>query len=176
MLFQDECHLLWGDLCGDVWGPTGERIEVPMSNQRDRQTYYGAIDLRTHRCLIQPAARGNSDGTIAFLKYLQQQFPGKRFALLWDGAMYHRSAEIKQFLASVNQDLPPEQWKITCIRFAPNDPSQNPIEDIWLQAKRWLRESYHLCSEFHHVKWLFEFALHKQVFQFDKLNMYGDFS
>jgi len=28
----DECHLLWGDVCGYVWGKTKIRIEVPMTN------------------------------------------------------------------------------------------------------------------------------------------------
>lgn len=34
----DECHLLWGDVCGYVWGKTNKRIEVPMTNPRERQT------------------------------------------------------------------------------------------------------------------------------------------
>ena len=41
---SDECHLVWGDTCGYVWGKTQERIEVPMTNERERQTYYGALD------------------------------------------------------------------------------------------------------------------------------------
>jgi transposase len=28
-----------------------------------------------------------------------------------------------------------QQWKIHARRFAPNCPEQNPLEDIWLQAK-----------------------------------------
>jgi len=36
----DECHLLWGDLCGYVWGKTNERIEVDMTNYRNKQTYF----------------------------------------------------------------------------------------------------------------------------------------
>jgi putative transposase len=43
----DECHLLWGDVCGYVWGKTNKRIEVPMTNQRERQTYFGAINYQT---------------------------------------------------------------------------------------------------------------------------------
>ena len=35
----DECHLLWGDLCGYVWGKSDRRIEVEMINQKQRQTY-----------------------------------------------------------------------------------------------------------------------------------------
>ena len=38
----DECHLLWGDLCGYVWGKSAQRVEVEMTNQKQRPTYYGA--------------------------------------------------------------------------------------------------------------------------------------
>ena len=38
----DECHLLWGDLCGYVWGKSARRVEVEMTNQKQRQTYYGS--------------------------------------------------------------------------------------------------------------------------------------
>ena len=54
VLFQDECHLLWGDVCGYVWGPQNARVEVPMTNERERQTYYGVVNLATGQCLIQP--------------------------------------------------------------------------------------------------------------------------
>lgn len=45
VFFEDECHLLWGDLCGYVWGKTSERVEIPMTNERSKQTYYGAVDF-----------------------------------------------------------------------------------------------------------------------------------
>ena len=175
VLFQDECHLLWGDLCGYLWGKTTERIEVPIVNQRSKQTYFGAINLYTQQCFIQAFEAGNSEGTIAFLKYLQKQFPGSRIALIWDGATYHRSQEVKDYLKSVNQGLDASNWQITCIRFAPNAPQQNPLEDVWLQAKRFVRECYHLCQSFGVVKYLFEFITHLQIFN-PKLFTYGSFS
>ncbi|HEY9780522.1 MAG TPA: transposase [Leptolyngbyaceae cyanobacterium] len=135
VFFEDECHLLWGDLPGYVWGKTDERIEVPIVNERSKQTYYGAVDVYTQRCLLQPAQKGNSETTIAFLKYLLAQCPNSRITLIWDGATYHRSQAVKDYLESVNIGLEQSNWKITCIRFAPNDPKQNPMEDIWLQAK-----------------------------------------
>ena len=55
----------------------------------------------------------------------------KRIALIWDGAKYHYSAEVKEFLSLVNNGLDESDWKITCVRFAPNDQTQNPSEDIW---------------------------------------------
>jgi transposase len=176
VFFQDECHLLWGDLCGYVWGKTSERIEVPILNERERQTYYGAVNLHTQECLIQAYDKGNSQSTIAFVNYLLNQHPNSRIALLWDGASYHRSGAFRDYLDSINQGLEESAWKVTCKRFAPNDPKQNPIEDIWLQAKRFIREWYHLCKSFHAVKTLFEFATHCQIFDFPKLFTYGRFS
>ena len=176
VLFLDECHLLWGDLIGYVWGKTDERIEVPVVNERQRQTYFGALDYRTKECWTQAYDTGNSQFTIEFLRYLQAQYPQKRLALVWDGATYHRSNELKAYLRSVNQGLAQESWNITCIRLAPNAPEQNPVEDIWLQAKRFIRECYHLCTSFRAVKLLFELVTHRQVFAFPKLSMYGAFS
>ena len=43
----NEGHLLSGDVCGYVWGKTKIRIEVPMTNQRQRQTYFGALNYQT---------------------------------------------------------------------------------------------------------------------------------
>lgn len=50
----DECHLLWGDICGYVWGRTDERVEVPMTNERYKQTYFGALDYQTKEFLVKP--------------------------------------------------------------------------------------------------------------------------
>jgi hypothetical protein len=49
----DECHLLWGDVCGYVWGKTKIRVEVPMTNQRERQTYFGALNYQTKQFFVQ---------------------------------------------------------------------------------------------------------------------------
>lgn len=176
VFFVGECHLLWGDICGYVWGKTNERIEVPMANERHKQTYYGALDLYTQQRLIQAAEKGNSKSTIVFVKYLLNQYRDSRIALIWDGATYHRSQEVKDYLESVNQGLDEPNWKITCIRSAANDPKQNPIEDVWLQAKRFIQEYYHLYTSFNVAKFLFEFVTHRQSFNLPKLFTYGSFS
>ena len=64
------------------------------------------------------------------------QYNEKRRALIWDGAKYDSLAEVKDFSSVVNNGWEESDWKISCLRFAPNDPTQNPIEDIWLQAKQ----------------------------------------
>lgn len=176
VFFADECHLLWGDICGYIWGQTSERIEVPIINERQKQTYFGALNYYTQKFLVKPYAPGNSEGAIAFLQYLLAECPQSRVAIIWDGASYHRSLQVRAFLDCVNHGLDEPEWKITCIRFAPNAPEQNPVEDIWLYAKRFLREFYHLCKSFAAVKKLFELVTHHQIFDFPKLFMYGSFS
>lgn len=50
---------------------------------------------------IQPAEKGNSEGTIALLKYLLAQHPNSRIALIWDGATYHRSQAVKDYTREI---------------------------------------------------------------------------
>lgn len=54
VLLLDECHLLWGDVCGYVWGKTDQRLEVPIASERQRQTYYGAFDYHSKQFYSNP--------------------------------------------------------------------------------------------------------------------------
>jgi transposase len=176
LLFLDECHLVWGDICGYVWGTRNTPVEVPITSQRQRQTYYGAFDYYSKRFSVQAYESGNSDYTIAFLESLRQEHQQARLFLIWDGAPYHRSKQLREYLAMVNQGLPPDSWHITCIQLAPYAPEQNPVEDIWLQAKQFLRKFYLLCKSFNVVKYLFEFVTQQQTFTFAKAFMYDSCS
>ncbi len=186
VFFVDECHLLWGDVCGYVWaaafggklppetclGRTDVRIEIPLKNEKERQTYFGALDYQTKEFIVHEYPIGNGENTVAFIKYLQSQRPGQRIALIWDGASDHKSAEVQDFLASVNYEHEVSQWQITCILFAPNAPQQNPVEDMELQTKNFLRKFWHLGKSFSVVKWLFKFFTNHQQFDFPKLHQY----
>lgn len=176
VLLIDQCHLMWGDLSGYVWGKSDQEISVPVINEREKQTYYGAVDYLERELILKVYDAGNSENTIDYLRYLLTHFAEQRLLILWDGASYHRSEAVRAFLDEVNQGLPAEQWKIHCIRFAPNCPEQNPIEDIWLQAKTWVRRFCALAASFSHLKWLFEWFIQNTVFDFWKLEMYGAFS
>ena len=184
VLLLDECHLLWGDLSGYVWGKTDQEITVPVVNEREKQTYYGAVDYLERDLLLKAYDAGNSENTIDYLRYLLAQSPNQRLLIFWDGASYHRSHVVRSFLEQVNQGLPEEQWKIHCVRFAPNCPEQNPIvrvaspsgEDVWLQAKTWVRRFCALVPSFSHLKWMFEWFIPHTTFDFVTLGMYGVFS
>ena len=120
VLMLDECYLLWGDLSGYVWGKTNERIEVDMTNYRNKQTYFGAVDYHTGEFLVKAYPKGNSDHTIEFLQYLQVQSPEQRLVVIWDGASYHRSEQMQQYLEQVNAGKIESNWQLYCLRFALN--------------------------------------------------------
>jgi hypothetical protein len=103
VLMQDACHFLWGDCCGMVGGKRNQAIAVPISNARERQTYYGAVNLLTKAMHLQDYKKGDSDHPIAYVKDLQEIDAEKTLWLLWDNASYHRSTALRAFLAQENQ-------------------------------------------------------------------------
>jgi transposase len=175
VLYIDECHLIWDDARGYAWGPSNQRLEVPMTNFRERQTYYGAIDPVSGTVHVIPTDAANGNWTMIFVEYLRQEYPEKRLFLLWDGASYHRGVEMQEYLEGVNWQLRRDAWRVTCTLFAPNAPEQNPIEDIWLKAKQYVRKRWRMCQQFKDVMHLFEEAFDVLSFQFEKLHMYLPF-
>jgi transposase len=172
---EDECHLLWGDTLGYVWGKRNEKIDIPILNERERQTYYGAINCFTGDFYISPYDAGNGLNTVDYVKYLQKELNNKKLLIIWDGASYHKFSEMREYLQQINKDLPPEEWQITCELFAPNAPEQNPVEDIWLLGKNFLRKYFTENKTFAQVKRAFSSFLHKRNFDFQKIQMYRDF-
>lgn len=172
VLFEDECHLLWGGTCGLAWGKRNEAIEVPISNQKLRQTYYGAVNFVTHQFHLKPYTAGNGENTVAYVKWLQEIYPDTRLWLVWDGASYHRYAQMRDYLTRLNAGLPEDEWPITCLRFAPNAPEQNPVEDIWLKGKSWLRRQFAYNKTFASVKKAFFEFLQDGIFPSEKHKWY----
>jgi transposase len=172
----DEVHLLEGDLISHLWGKTKERLKIPILNPKNRQTYYGALDLVNHELITEEYKQGNGDCTVDFLKKLIKKNPDKRIIIFWDGASYHRGELMQNFLAEVNGGLDPEEWKITCYLFAPYAPEENPIEAIWLSLKSLLRRCYRFCKNFRFMKRLFQLLVEFKLFTFPNLKTYDAFS
>ena len=173
VLFEDECHVKHGDSLGYVWGKRNERVGVRMLNERDSKTFFGVLDLQTHKFHLKEYAWANMESTVDFLKYLLQQFKiAKQLIIIWDGASFHKGALVQQFLDSVNQGLEPKDWKIHCLLFAPNAPEQNPVEDCWLKAKNYMRENILKNLSFKDSINSFKEAFNNLTFDFGKLNWY----
>lgn len=143
-----------------------------MTNFRKRQTWYGAINCYTGQFILNYHKSSKTEYTIEFVKYLLDRFPLSRHVFMWDGASCHVSNKFKDYLKSVNGNLPESEWKIKCIKFAPNAPQQNPVEDIWLYAKTWVRKNFSFIEDFEDAVQLFRDCLLGEYFRFNKLNSY----
>ena len=170
---EDECHLKGGDICGYGWGDCQARLETPVKNYRDSQTYYGAMNCLTGEMILRSYKSANTRSTIEFVRELQSQNPKIKIVLIWDGASHHRSGEFRDFLAQNNQG---QEWNLHCLRFAPYAPEENPIENVWGQLKQWLRSLSVLCRSFQLTKKLFEMLVKYQLFTLPDLNKYDAFS
>lgn len=173
VLFVDQCHLTHGDARGYVWGPSYQRMEVPITNMRERQTYYGAVDPLTGELTVMEAITGDASWTVRFLAFMQERYADKRLLICWDGASYHRGHLVREYLQTVNAHLARADWAITCLQFAPHAPQQNPIEDVWLQAKSRIRRNWQrMDGTFQAIKDLFEDAIMTMPVDFPKLRQY----
>lgn len=168
--------MLWGDTTGYVWGRRNEKTEVPIQNIKQRQTYYGALNLYNRDFVLMPHDAGNEKNTVAFIKHLQDLNPGKKLILIWDGASYHRSEAVQVYLKKMNEDLEEQEWKVTCLLFAPHAPEQNPVEDVWLRGKNFLRKHFYKNKTFRQVKNSFCDFINQQIFDFNKINLYLNIS
>lgn len=174
MLFEDECHLKHGDATGYVWGKKGERIPVPMQNERHSKTFYGALDLFSRDFHLHPFDWANMENTVQFLRWLlEEKYPNaKRIFIIWDGASFHTGHLVRDFLNTVNQGLKKSKWKIHCLLFASNAPDQNPVEDCWLKAKNYIRKHILENQTFPQIVQSFKNAFNELSFDFKKLQWY----
>jgi transposase len=168
--------LLWGDILGYVWGSSKERVKIAIDNDRERQTYYGALNLYSQEFIIKDYQTANGTNTVKFIKELIAKHHEQKLLLIWDGASYHRGQEMQDFLKEINHNNSANDWKITCCLFAPYAPEENPVEAIWLQVKTFLRRFYHLAKKFKVVKRLFQFFFDLHLFNFPNLKKYDAFS
>ena len=122
--------------------------------------------------MVSPYEQGNGASTVSFMESLQGLYHDKKLIFLWDGAKYHGGEEVQAYLKKVNQGLDEKDWKVTCILFAPNAPHQNPVEDVWLQGKNFLRRHFYENKTFQQVKQSFFNFLNKKIFNFEKPKWY----
>ena len=57
---------------------------------------------------------GNGKNTVDFIKQLQVKYHGSRLLILWDGASYHKYAEMREYLKELNDGLEEKDWPVTC--------------------------------------------------------------
>jgi len=86
----------------------------PLST-KDRQTYFGALDYQPSKFIFRSIHMEIHQILSSLLIIYKRSALGKKIALIWDGAGYHKKIidEIKKrFLASVNDNHLPDDGKL----------------------------------------------------------------
>lgn len=167
--YQDESHLVWGDVCGYVWSRRGQRLRVPVINERIRQTYFGVLNVVSGKASIKRFSKANGVTTVDFLKFLLRKSQGKKIILCWDRVPYHRSAIVKEFVRKVNAGLARKEKRLILIALPINAPEENLMEEVWLSGKTSIRRSPKGLITFDLVKEKLERSIRAKKFKFNKL-------
>lgn len=158
---------------GYGWGERNERLTVDVVNTQARQPFYGALDALTGEMHVMPYPVAQTDNTTDFLVELLSRYPDAKLTICWDNARWHKGAEMERFLAEVNANGSPEAWWMIYIHFAPHDPTQNPIEEVWRQGKSAIQKLRLVDTTVQPVVAAFECNIERQFFDFPNRQRYG---
>jgi transposase len=113
-----------------AWLPVGQRTVVKVDRDRVAQSWLGALNQRTGRCELFAMGWQNTDNVIEALTSLVARYPGKKLAIVWDNARFHRSKQLRAHLGEGNRFA-----DVHLIALPPYAPDENPIEHVWNTTK-----------------------------------------
>lgn len=111
----------------NIWYKRGEEPIIEAKRKGESQNFYGALNMKTGKCTAMAVDKQDSKTTIKFLKKLLKIYQGRKIFLIWDGASWHKSKEIREFLSETNKG----KTKIELFNFPPYTPEFNPQEHVW---------------------------------------------
>lgn len=110
------------------WIKKGVRKEMPANSGRQRLNLTGALDVVSHKIVIQSDKTLDAHSTIRFLQKIEGAYPDKnKIHVFCDNAKYYKNQLVQEYL---------ETSKIA-LHFLPSySPNLNPIERLW----KWMKE------------------------------------
>lgn len=110
------------------WIKKGIRKEIPANSGRSRLNLSGAVDIISHKVIIQADQTLNANSTIAFFQKIEKAYPGKdKIHVFCDNARYYKNKDVQNYL---------EASKVKLHFLPPYSPNLNPIERLW----KWMKE------------------------------------
>lgn len=116
----------------NVWYFRNKEPIIEAKRRGESQNFYGALNMTKDsgdrgKCTAMAVDKQNSETTIKFLKKLLKVYQGKKIFLIWDGASWHKSKEIRAFLSTINKG----ETILELFLFPPYTPELNPQEHVW---------------------------------------------
>ena len=126
IVFVDESGLSTRPTRVRTWAPRGQTpILQETFNWKSLSVIGGLVLWRFYFQIYAGSIKGLQ--VIEFLRHLQRHVPGK-LLIIWDGASIHRSALVRDYIASTNDQLQVE-------RLPAYAPELNPVEYMWAHLK-----------------------------------------
>jgi transposase len=122
IVFIDESGLSQKPHRVRTWAPRGQTPVLEFDFNWKKFSVIAGITVWNFYFRFHPGAIKSGE-VIGFLEHLQLQLPGK-LLVIWDGAMIHRSAAIRDYLDSLN-------GRIQAAKLPAYAPELNPAEYIW---------------------------------------------
>jgi transposase len=134
LFFEDETSFpQWGTL-SYTWAKKGQQPTIETWGIRKGYKVFGLIDYFTGRFFHKATpSKFNSQTYIDFLQKILV-FTRKHIVLIHDGAPYHKSALVKEFISK-------RANRLTVYKLPSYSPDFNPIEQVWKEIKK---EEIHL--------------------------------
>ena len=102
----------------NVWYFRNREPIVEAKRKGESQNFYGALNMRTGQEVAMAVEKQESETTISFLKKLSEVYSDKKILLIWDGAGWHKSKKIREFLKTTDP--------FELMNFPPYSPELNP--------------------------------------------------
>lgn len=99
MIFADESGFSIHPKLGRVWAKRGSHPTVPTTSQHHKRlNLFGWVEPLKGWHGLFPWPKGNTDGFLAFLKYLCHRVRKTKVYLYIDGASWHKGDRVREFL------------------------------------------------------------------------------
>lgn len=124
-MFEDEFSLSNTATVSYSWSIKGKQPKVTCKQRnRQRQTTFGSIDIRSGKMVINFADKGNYQSFKRHLKKILWEFrQASKIIMIVDNVRYHHAKLLKKFLQT--------QPKLEIIYLPAYSPDLNPIERVW---------------------------------------------
>jgi transposase len=155
----DESSIVWETELRRAWLQKGEKTILKVDRTKQRQNYFGALNLVSQRHHLIPLVWQNTETMIEALRILSKAYPHKNLCIIWDNASWHRSKGLRALLGTGN-----EFSHIRLIWMPPYAPDENPEEHVWKFGKEAIANRVY--SSFKELTETFETAVGDKSFQY----------
>jgi transposase len=155
----DESSIVWETELRRAWLKKGEKTIVKVDRTKQRQNYFGALNLKSHKHHLIPLVWQNTDTIIEALRVLFRKYPQRKLCIIWDNAAWHRSKGLRALLGKGN-----EFSRLRLIWMPPYAPDENPEEHVWKYGKEAIANNVY--GSFKELVATFESAVNGRKFDY----------